>query len=225
MAKDSSNYRRFGGKWVEPGKQFQDKRRGLRLVLSRFWYLLVPFVGVMCANSTYVRPELEDIKNAKNLERKEVLDLKDDIQSERAGIGTEIVNVETTIDTLYQPQIDLYSTIHDSLVAVRQIYDETLPRTRARIDSLQAIHDEIAADVEQLSETFRRRSSTLDSLEDWRAALADSIVRLDEVIAMRSDRLYRLRNPKDFERKEALFTGEGVYPRRDENPTREKGGN
>jgi hypothetical protein len=223
MARKPGEFRRFGGRWVREGQQFVERGRGLRQVLGRFWYLLVPFIGIMCANDTYVRPELEDIKNITNLERKDVLDVQDDLRAQASAVQTEVVTVEAEIDTLYDPRIAGYTAVFDSLKSIRLIYDSTIPATQQRIDSLQTVHDEIADENERLAEVFRRRSTTLDSLHAWQAELQDSIVALDGLITMQTDYLYRVRHPKDFRRKDALLTGEGEYPRRDENPPRQKG--
>ena len=223
MAKDSGKIRRYGGRWVEEGKQFQERRRGLRAVLSRFWYVLVPILGIMCANQSYVRPDLEDIKNIKNLELKATLDEVDDLRTRMAGVETEVNTIEAEIDTLHAPRADLYTAIVDSLKQERLVYDRSLPETKGKIDSLQAVHDGISDEVEALAQSFRLQSARLDSLQGWQVTLVDSLAGLDGLIALRTDELYRVRHPKEYKRRDALFTGKGEYPRRDEKPLREKG--
>ncbi|MBD3236120.1 MAG: hypothetical protein GF330_05420 [Candidatus Eisenbacteria bacterium] len=210
------------GRWMRAGEQFRERGRLLRKVASRFWYLLVPFIGIMCADSTYVRPDTEEIKSQKALDRKRTLDVIDDTRAEISRLQSEVVVISAELDTVHLPKVKLYGALLDSLLAIRRIYDEELPRTKARIDSLQDEHDLIVAEIDQLSGDFQHKSATLDSLNDWQATLADSIERLDDLIVLRTDQLYRLRHPKEFRGKEALFTGEGEYPRRDETPQREK---
>jgi len=216
-------FRRFGGRWIREGEQFREGSRTLRLILGRFWYLLVPFIGIMCANDSYVRPDVEDMKSIVSVERRHTLDEIDDLKARATGIQTDVVTVESEIDTLYNPRILGFTEVVDSLRSVRLVYDGTIPVTEQRIDSLQTIHDQVVAENEGLAEVYRRRAATLDSLRAWSAQLQDSIVALDDLIASRTDHLYRLRNPKDFRRREALITGEGEYPRRDENPPRAGG--
>jgi len=216
--------KRFGGRWVREGEQYEDKNRIARLIFSRFWYLLVPFIGIMYAHAAYVRPDLEDIKNTKNLERKALLDEQDDIRASVSAIQSQTQEVSAEVDTLHMPLVKYNQAIHDSLIAIRHVYDETLPRTKAQIDSLQAVSDEIEDDLDHLSQVFKVRTTTLDSLAAWEVTLQDSIESLDDRVALRTDELYRTRNPEEYRRKEALFTGEGAYPRRDENPDRQGGG-
>lgn len=224
MAANNGDKKRFGGRWVRKGEQFEDRNRKVRLIFSRFWYLLVPFIGIMCAHQAYVRPDLEDIKNTRNLERKALLDEQDDLRAQISAVQSQEQEVSAEIDTLYTPEINFYQAIYDSLLTLRRIYDETLPRTERQIDSLRTIAEGIANDLDSLSVVYRRRTDTLDSLSAWQSTLEDSTVLLDERVALKTDRLYRTRYPEAYRRKEAIFTGEGAYPRRDENPERETGG-
>jgi hypothetical protein len=223
MATGGSGKRRFGGRWVQEGDQYRDRYRVLRAILTRFWYLLVPFIGVMWAHSSYVRPTTEDIKSTKNHLRKELLDAQDDVRHDVSALQTEIQTVSAEIDTLYMPQVRFYRAQNDSLVRIRSIYDQTLPQTQARVDSLRLVRDSIATEVTDLERMFAERSQVMEGLVSWQETLVDSIEGLDSQIALRTDELYRARNPEEYRRREALFTGEGRYPRRDENPQREGG--
>jgi hypothetical protein len=223
MASGEGGKRRFGGRWVQEGDQYRDRYRVLRAILIRFWYLLVPFIGVMWAHSSYVRPTTEDIKSTKNHLRKELLDAKDDIRHDVSALQTEIQTVSAEIDTLYMPQVRYYRAENDSLVSIRTVYDRTLPQTQARVDSLRLMRDSIAVEVTELEQMFAERSDVLAGMHNWQATLIDSIAGLDQEIALTTDELYRVRNPEEYRRREALFTGEGRYPRRDENPQREGG--
>lgn len=213
---------RRDGRWIRSGEQFRERGRLLRQIGSRFWYLLVPFVGIMCANDAYVRPDTEEIKSQKALDRKATLDLVDDTRAEISRLQSEVVVISAELDTVHLPKVKLYGALLDSLLSIRRIYDEELPRTKARIDSLLEEQDLIVNEIELFSADFQRKSSILDSLGQWQTTLQDSIERLDDLIVLETDHLYRLRHPKEFRGKEALFTGEGEYPRRDETPQREK---
>ncbi|MFC1573330.1 hypothetical protein ACFL6M_07005 [Candidatus Eisenbacteria bacterium] len=223
MTNKSGGVRRFGGRWVREGDQYKDRNRVPRAILSRFWYLLVPFLGIMWAHDSYVRPDVEDIKSQKNLGLKYLLDRQDDVRADISVIQTEAQTISDEVDTLYLPQVRLYKSINDSLVAIRTVYDESLPTTEVKLDSLRHERTILTADLDQLSATYRERSTTLEGLLAWEATLKDSILTLDGLIAMKSDELWRQRNPEEYRRREALFKGQGDYPRRDENPPRERG--
>lgn len=219
----NGHVRRFGGRWIKDGEQYRERNRVIKAIFSRFWYLLVPFLGIMYAHDSYVRPQTEDIKSIKNQERAELLDAKDVLRVQRSNVQSETQSVSAELDTLYLPQIKFYGAQHDSLMKIRKVYDETLPVTKARIDSLTAINDALVAEIESLSNTYRQRDEVLAELKLWRATMQDSIVALDDMIALKTDELFREQNPLEYRRKNALFTGEGNYPNRDENPKREGG--
>ncbi len=222
MANDGSKIRkRFGGRWIKDGEQYSERHKGLKTVLNRFVYLLFPFLGIMCAHDSYVRPDVEDNKSITNQERKIMLDRKDDLRGQYDVLLNQIQTVETTIDTISTKYISHYEVIVDSLVAIRSSYDESLPKTKAKIDSLSNVRDEILDENDFLSRTYQERSKFYTGLEIWNVALIDSVDYLDEQIALLTDDLFRARQPREYKRKVALFTGQGEYPSRDEIPVRE----
>jgi len=222
MAKGGSNInKRFGGRWIKDGEQYKERNKTIKAVLNRFVYLLFPFLGIMCAHDTYVRPDVEDNKSITNHERKIMLDRKDDLRGRISAIETQILSVETTIDTLHQPYVTYYEGVIDSLVTIRSGYDQSLPLTKAKIDSLTEVRDEILADNDRLSQVFREKSAHFTGLEEWNVALIDSVAHLDNRIALLTDDYFRASRPREYKRREALFTGPGDYPNRDEIPVRE----
>ncbi len=221
--KEGGRLKRFGGRWIRAGEQYRERHKLVRAVFSRVWYLLVPVVGIIWANDSYVRPVQEDVKSVINKDKARVLDQQDEIRARVSAVQSETHEVESHFDTLLVPQIDFYSATHDSLKQLRMVYDTNLPRSRTRLDSLTNLRDQLTVELDQLSGSFRDRSTLLRDLRTWRATMEDSIRGLDSLIALRTDDLYRKRNPLEYRRKEALFTGPGEYPRRDENPPRQGG--
>lgn len=221
---NGKNMKRFGGRWIPQGQQFKERNRALKAVFGRFWYLLVPFLGIMCAHDSYVRPYVEDNKSIKNQERKIMLDRVDDLKGQISALQSQEISVQDYTDTLHVPYIDFYTAIVDSLVLIRTSYDELLPLAKAKIDSLTLVRDEIISENENLSRIFQEKSTRYAGLADWNHTLKDSVVVLDQQIALLTDELFRVREPLEYKRKEALFIGQGKYPNRNELPTG-RGGN
>jgi hypothetical protein len=221
--REGGDLKRFGGRWVRAGDQYRERHKVPKMVLARFWYLLVPVLGILWAHDSYIRPVAEDVKSLQNREKAQVLDQQDDIRAQVSVVQSQSNEVGSQLDTLYLPQIEFYGTVHDSLRQLRLVYDSNLPRSKARLDSLTNMRDQLTGELDQLSQTFRERSTLLRDLKTWRATMEDSIRGLDSLIALRTDDLYRKQHPLEYRRKEALFTGQGEYPRRDENPPREGG--
>ncbi len=179
-------------------REASDERSGvLRVIFGRFWYVLVPLIGILCANLAEVRPALRDLSGAQALEHRDALRRREDVRTQVNAAKFELATVAVVIDTLYAPRIARYTVMRDSLAALRQVYELTLPGTQARGDSLRAVGEGITAQIEGAAALLRRRMVTRDSLVARRGELDDSLVALDERIASRNDLLYRLRHPKE----------------------------
>ncbi len=167
--------RRSGGRWVPPSETYADRHRAGRWILSRWWLLVVPFLGVMWANSSYVRPVVADIDSALARERSEVLDHQDEARSRRDLLQSEIHAITTEIDTLYQPMVSFHQALHDSLVQMRHEQESRPQVTQATVDSLLFLRSELAAEAQELRRDYWSRSSVLANLDAWQGALRDSM--------------------------------------------------
>ena len=221
--REGPKLKRSGGRWVRAGEPYRDRHRVLRAILHRVWYLLLPVLVILWTNSRYVRPVTEDATSVMNRERGAALDRQDSIRVQVDQIQSLRRAVETELDTLLLPQIELQGALHDSLCQVRLAFGTSLPRMQSRLDSLSAAREQLEAELVQLADTQRARSAMLRELQVWRATLEDSLSGRDSLIALRSDELYRKQHPLEFRRKEALFTGKGSYPLRQEVSPRAAG--
>jgi hypothetical protein len=179
-------------------REASDERSGaLRVIFSRFWYVLVPLIGILFANLAQVRPALEGLSQAQALEHRDALRRREEVRTRVNAAKFELATVAVVIDTLYAPRIARYTVMRDSLAGLRQAYEQTLPATQARGDSLRAVGEELNAQLERDAARLRRRAISRDSLAARQGALEDSLVASDERIASRNDILYRLRHPKE----------------------------
>jgi hypothetical protein len=179
-------------------REASDERSGvLRVIFSRFWYVLVPLIGILFANLVQVRPALEGLTQAQALEHRDALRRREEVRTQVNAAKFELATVAVVIDTLYAPRIELYTVMRDSLAGLRQAYELTLPATQARGDSLRAVGAGIAAQIEGDAARLGRRLSARDSLAARLAALDDSLIAGEGRIAARNDLLYRLRHPKE----------------------------
>jgi hypothetical protein len=178
-------------------KEASDKRGGLlRVILGRFWYVLIPLIGILFANLAEVRPALDDLSQAQALEHRDALRRREAVRTQVNAAKFELATVAVVIDTLYAPRMARYTVMRDSLAALRQVYDQTLPATQARGDSLRAVGDGITAQIERDAAWLRRRTISRDSLAARQSELEGALVALEERNASRNDVLYRLRHPK-----------------------------
>ncbi|MBU1700309.1 MAG: hypothetical protein KJ970_19040 [Candidatus Eisenbacteria bacterium] len=216
---DRQSWRRWDGKWVWPGKKI-NRGETPKKILSRFWYLLIPFIGLMCSQESYVRPHLVHFEDVTNRERKLFLDNRDALKLNQGNLETEITNVQFEMDTTVIPQAAFYEMILDSLVTIRRTFDESLPVTEALIDSLRGVNQNLVAESQYNAGVWARRKVTRDSLRQQVLIFADSLVALADTIDAKEHLVYRVLHPGEFRKETSLFPGEADYPDRDKLPKR-----
>jgi hypothetical protein len=218
--KNRLSWHRWGGKWVWPGKNL-DRGKTTKAIFSRFWYLLMPVIGIVCSQGSYVRPHLVEVEDTTNREKKVFLDQKDNRLLRIDELRNQIYLIEDEMDTTVVPQIAFNEEILDSLVQIRRTYDQTIPQTEALVDSLQQTHDGLKADAEAAFNLWKYKETVRDSLTGEVLRIEDDIVILDDSIRVKGDRVYRILNPGEFRKTTALFPGEGDYPERDSLPPKQ----
>jgi uncharacterized coiled-coil protein SlyX len=191
-----------------------------RQVITRFWYLAVPLFGVVCSQDAYVRPHLLDAENTINLARVRTDQVIDSLVAEQRVIDGEAAAVHAEIDSTWQPQVELYSSVLDSLVQIRREYDTAIPGDEARLDSLRAVLAELQGTLQQASAELQRHQQTIDKLKDRRRGLTDSLRSVHEEVRDLADVYDRLANPDKYRKNTALVPGPGNWPNRDELPKR-----
>jgi len=191
MKSKPRNMRRFGGRWVSDDTRYQDRHSTLKAVVSRFWYLLVPLVGITWADSAYVRPDVEAIKSQRNREIAKTMDRQDQIRAQVTDLHSEIATLEAEIDTLHMPLVVMRQTVYDSLSLVRKQLDRNPEILNAAIDSLAILRDYLAADIDRLAREYEAQNAILANLGEWETTLQDSMVTLDRNLATVSAELAR----------------------------------
>ena len=167
--------RRAGGRWVASGTEVVERHRILRGIISRLWLLAVPLIGILWANSSYVRPDLVDMDSAGSKSRASMLDHKDEIRVQIDALQTQVQTISAEIDTLHQPMIAFHQTLYDNLMNQRRERDAEPRITQATLDSLAAVRLRLATETESLQADYWNHASTLANLAAWQASLRDSI--------------------------------------------------
>ncbi len=183
----------------------KDRFPGLKAVLGRWWWLLLPLLGIMCAEA-YVGPQVADSKDSENRilsAQNEQLEL---LQAEYRSVDNERLSVLDVIDTLYVPEIRWTTHLRDSLKAVRLQIESAFPMMEAQIETLNVKLLALQAPLEEVSETIQLRNSEIESYRARIGALRDSISNLTHEQEALADRLYRLEHPEEFDRSRALIS-------------------
>ncbi len=190
-------FRSENSRWLRDGEPSEKRNRFFRAIFSRAWFVLLPLIGMVIANATQVRPKLKEFDLLTRQEEKQSLREVGDIRLQAGVVRAQVAAVSVSIDTLFDPRVEAFHTVIDSLRGVRAALDSTLAVTAARHDSLRGICDEVSAQAERTEQAAVHRSLALDSLSALGAALDDSLLAWDEQLANAKDELFRVRNPKE----------------------------
>lgn len=204
--------------WGRPLRTARSKvsTNPFKQVVGRFWWLLIPILGVVCSQDAYVRPHLMDDTNTMNLEKVATDQVVDSLLARLRTIDGETAAVQAEIDSTWTPQVQLYSAVRDSLVRIRREFDQAIPADEARVDSLKAVLAELNSELQTASAELQRHQQTIDELKTERRVLRDSLGTVSDDIVDLADVYDRMANPDKYRKNTALIPGPGDWPNRDE---------
>ncbi len=209
-------------RWGRPLRTAKSRVRSnwFKSIFGRLWYIAIPGIGIICAQDAYVRPHLVDDENTINLGRVATDLVTDSLLADLRVIDGETATLQAEIDSTWAPQVMLYRSVLDSLIAVRREYDGALPAAEAKVDSLELVLAELQESLQKASADVQERQLAIDGMKIERRALRDSIQALTGEIEELADVYDRLANPDDYRKNTALIPGPGNYPDRDNLPPR-----
>jgi hypothetical protein len=189
--------RYFGGRWSREGGEPREGSRLVTLVFSRFWYLILPFIGILVANARFVQPRLAEAKRTLATESRAALARQEGMRTDASATRYETIRVAAVSDTLYAPEIRAREARLDSLRQIRLLCEQAVPVAGARIDSLLAVGRGVAARTEGLAGVGRARRGELEEARARSTALRESLARGEAAIAAQAAALHRLEHPRE----------------------------
>ena len=209
-------------RWGRPLRTAKSRVRTsvFKQIFSRFWYFIIPGLGIVCAQDAYVRPHLMNDENTINLARVATDQVRDRLLADHRVIEGETFALQAEIDSTWTPQVGLYRSILDSLLAVRREYDAALPTAEAKVDSLDTALTELLTALQTASAELQEHQLDIDEMKVRRRTLGDSLALVAREIEELADVYDRLANPDDYRKNTALIPGPGNYPDRDNLPPR-----
>ncbi len=210
----------YRGRYSSSSYDDEGGRRGFVKVLSsRSWFLIIPLIGVVWANARQVTPQVKQLK-AKIAEEEKALDAqRTQTLSSANRIRTHVsalAALKDTFDVRFTRVDSLTETISTFLDADRK----ASAKLTSELDSLRQGYSLVAARVAAYSDTFKRLGPVLDSLAAVTAARNEETQRLWAETVANLDQTDRILKPDAYRKKNALVTGQGDYPSRDELPER-----
>lgn len=209
-------------RWNRPLRTAHSRVRTsvIKQILTRFWYLVIPGLGVVCAQDAYVRPHLVADENTINLGRVATDQVRDSLLAHLRIIDGETGAVRAEIDSTWNRQVNLYHSVLDSLLTIRREYDQAIPVAEAKVESLTAALAEIQTALQTASAELQNYQLNIDDMKVRRRSLRDSIDAVALEIEELADVYDRLANPDKYRKNTALIPGPGNYPDRDNLPPR-----
>jgi hypothetical protein len=209
-------------RWGRPLRTAKSRVRTsvFKQIFGRFWYFIIPGLGIVCAQDAYVRPHLVNDENTINLARVATDQVRDSLLADLRVIDGETGAVQAEIDSTWTPQVALYRTVLDSLLLVRREYDAALPSAESKVDSLDLALAEILTALQSASAELQEHQLDIDRMKVRRRTLRDSIDAASGEIQELADVYDRLANPDNYRKNTALIPGPGTYPDRDNLPPR-----
>ena len=209
-------------RWGRPLRTAKSRVRTsvFKQIFGRFWYFIIPGLGIVCAQDAYVRPHVVNDENTTNIGRVVTDQVRDSLLADLRIVDGETGAVQAEIDSSWTPQVDLYRSVLDSLLAVRREYDAALPSAESKVDSLDAALAELLTALQGASAELQEQQLDIDEMKVRRRTLRDSIDAVANEIKDLADVYDRLANPDDYRKNTALIPGPGNYPDRDNLPPR-----
>jgi hypothetical protein len=198
----------------------QEERGGfLKAVSARAWFLVIPLIGLVYANARQVGPELRTAKQTIAEEKKALEQTRTQKLSKATPLRAHVSALAALEDTF-----DVRFAKIDSLTeGITTFLDGDLQQTadlKAQKDSLEQVYAVASDQALAYAESTRALQPTLDSLKALIAKRNTDAQELWAQTVEQMDQVERLMNPEVYRKKNALVTGPGDYPQRDELPKR-----
>jgi hypothetical protein len=202
------------------GTYDEEERRGfVKVVFARFWFLIIPLIGLVYANVRQVTPRVQELNKAMTEEQKTLEKTRTSTLTQANPIRAHISALGALGDTFQVRFVKI-----DSLAAnINTFLDadrKATAKLNAEIDSLRQVYDVASAQASAYADTLRGLTPVVDSLQQLIATRTEETQRLWAETTERVDLTDRILNPDKYKKNSALVTGQGEYPNRDELPKR-----
>jgi septation ring formation regulator EzrA len=198
----------------------EEERRGIAKVLfSRSWFLIIPLIGLVYANARQVTPQVKELKQLTTAEEKAIQLERTQTLSSANRIRTHISALAALGDT-FEVRFARIDSLMENITTFLEADRKASAKLLAEMDSLRQVYSLAAGKAAAYSESLQVLAPVIDSL---RAVIADRNAQAKQLwsdTADNVDQADRILYPEKYRKKNALVTGEGDFPSRDELPKR-----
>jgi chromosome segregation ATPase len=209
----------YRGRYSSGGPDEEERRGFAKVVFSRFWFLIIPLIGLVYANARQVTPVLKDMnqkakeeKTAMEKERTQTLTRANPIRAHISALGA--------LGDTFQVRFAKLDSVTANLSTFLEADHKATARLHTEIDSLAQIYTFASSEASALADTLKGLAPVVDSLQQTIASRREQSQQLWAQTTQNLDLTDRILNPDKYKKRSALVPGEGEYPNRDELPKR-----
>lgn len=209
------SFDRRSSKWDEEPKGTSISR----IVLQRFWILIVPLIAVAWYNTRVIVPMGASIEQKLADDKKQAEERRSKILSDARRVGVQTSLLRALADTL-DVRFKKYDSLIDSVSTLRKADETELATINRQANSLRTIYSRASGRADTLSAMLPPMQVRIDTLKTVITKRDEQIRRLEAEKQADLDLTERVLRPNQFRKNTALLTGPGSYPNRDTIPKR-----
>jgi DNA repair exonuclease SbcCD ATPase subunit len=200
---------------------YDEEERGgfLKAVSARAWFLIIPLIGLVYANARQVGPQLKEAQTTITEEAKSFEKTRAQTLSQATPLRAHISALAALGDT-FAVRFTKIDSLTEGITSFLQGDLDKMAGLEAEKDSLQQIHTGALDLAAAYAESIRTLQPSLDSLKALIVQRDAEAQDLWAQTAQQIDQTDRILNPDTYRKNNALVTGQGDYPLRDELPKR-----
>lgn len=209
----------YRGRYGSDGQDDEERRGFAKVVFSRFWFLIIPLIGLVYANVRQVTPVIQNMKKtateektAMEKERTQTLTRANPIRARISAIGA--------LGDTFQVRFAKLDSVTANLATFLDADRRATAKLHAEIDSLTQVYTLASGEASALADTLQGLAPVVDTLQATIASRKEQAQQLWAQTTQNLDLTDRILNPDKYKKRSALVPGEGEYPNRDELPRR-----
>jgi len=209
----------YRGRYGSDGQDDEERRGIAKVIFSRFWFLIIPLIGLVYANVRQVTPVVKEL-GLKVKEEQKAMEAQRTQTLTRANPIRAHISALAALGDTFQVRFAKLDSVTANLFTFLEADRKATAKLHAEIDSLTQVYTLASTEASALADTLQGLAPVVDSLQQTIASRHDQSQQLWAQTTQNLDLTDRILNPDKYKKRSALVPGEGEYPNRDELPRR-----
>ena len=191
----------------------------VKLLGARSWFLIIPLIGLVYANSKQITPKFLQMKADIAVEERAITEERGRVLKGGRDMEVRISQLHALQDT-FAVRYARIDSLADSVSVLLGADRQAMNKLQAELDSLRQVYSLAMGQSQASSESLQILSPIVDSLKAAIATRTTEAEALDRETATNLDLADRVLNPTKYRKNSALVTGKADFPNRDALPKR-----